>query len=182
MTRYVIGDYITGDELRELRKLLGFSQKELSVFLRCSKRTVETWETSAGKITGPVVTLVELLLRHPDLATRLSLPAQTAGLRIWYYHRSLVCTVIDVDEPRRTVTIHNYIDDPLYRAFGRNTEPSYEEYEEFLESRCFPRSRDKMKLQLRELDLPFYDPLMIIEKTEGRMAGDDFWLRVERLS
>ena len=37
-----------------------------------------------------------------------------------------------------------------------------------------------MKLILEELNLPFYDPLMIIEKTEGRMADDDFWLRVER--
>ncbi len=37
-----------------------------------------------------------------------------------------------------------------------------------------------MKLTLRELDLPFYEPLLIIEKTQGRMAEDDFWLRIER--
>ena len=52
--------------------------------------------------------------------------------------------------------------------------------EEFLESRCFPRSRDKMKLVLKDLDIPFYDPILIIEKTQGRMAEDDFWLRIER--
>lgn len=40
-------------------------------------------------------------------------------------------------------------------AFGRNENPSYEDYEEFLESTCFPRSQDKMKLMLEELDLPF---------------------------
>ena len=91
----------------------------------------------------------------------------------------MVCTIMDVDEMNRKVTIRNYIDNPLFRAFGRNTEPSYEEYEEFLESRCFPRTRDKMKLQLKALDLPFYDPVMIIEKTEGRMAEDDFWVRIE---
>ena len=34
--------------------------------------------------------------------------------------------------------------------------------------------------ELRELDLPFYDPMMIIEKTEGRMAEDDFWIQIER--
>ena len=33
----------------------------------------------------------------------------------------------------------------------------------------FPKKRDKMKLILKDLDLPFYDPLMIIQKTEGRM-------------
>ena len=27
---------------------------------------------------------------------------------------------------------------------------------------------------------PFYDPIMIIEKTEGRMAEDNFWIRIER--
>ena len=51
---------------------------------------------------------------------------------------------------------------------------------EFLESRCFPESRDKMKLILKDLGLPFYDPIMIIEKTAGRMAEDDFWIRIER--
>ena len=40
--------------------------------------------------------------------------------------------------------------------------------------------RDKMKLILKDLGLPFYDPIMIIEKTEGRMAEDDFWIRIER--
>ena len=58
--------------------------------------------------------------------------------------------------------------------------PRFDQYEEFLESRCFPRQADKMKIRLRELDLPFYDPIMIVEKTEGRVEGDEFWIRVER--
>ncbi len=37
-----------------------------------------------------------------------------------------------------------------------------------------------MKLQLEEIGLPFYDPFMIIEKTEGRMAEDHFWIRIVR--
>ena len=37
-----------------------------------------------------------------------------------------------------------------------------------------------MKLELKRLGLPFYDPILIIEKTEGRMAGDRFWIRIER--
>ena len=32
---------------------------------------------------------------------------------------------------------------------------------------------------LRELDLPFYDPFMIVEKTQGRMAEDKFWIKIE---
>ena len=70
----------------------------------------------------------------------------------------------------------------MFRAFGVMEEPDYNQYIEFLESRCFPRTRDKMKLELKRLDLPFYDPLMIIEKTEGRMAEDDFWIKIEKKS
>ena len=67
----------------------------------------------------------------------------------------------------------------MYRAFGINDEPTYLDYLEFLESRCFPRTRDKMKLILDELDIPFYDPFMIVQKTQGRMAEDDFWIYIE---
>ena len=51
--------------------------------------------------------------------------------------------------------------DYIARAFGKEENPDFEAYEAFLESRCFPRSRDKMKLTLRELDLPFYEPLIV---------------------
>ena len=68
----------------------------------------------------------------------------------------------------------------IFRAFGVIENPDFDEYTEFLKSRCFPETRDKLKLVLRELDLPFYDPFMIIEKTQGRMAEDNFWIRIER--
>ena len=75
--------------------------------------------------------------------------------------------------------IRNYTDNLMFRAFGRIEEPTYQDYEEFLKSRCFPESRDKLKLVLKDLNLPFYDPFMIIQKTEGRMAEDDFWIKIE---
>ena len=180
MSQYVIQDAITGNEIRQLRGLLGMSQRELAGFLRCSVRTVEYWESKEEKITGPLVPLIEILLRKPELVRKLELPPNRLKLRLWYYYRQMVCTVIDVDELTREVEIHNYIANPLFRAFGVNTDPSFEDYETFLESRCFPRTRDKIKLELKALDLPFYDPIMIIEKTGGRMAEDDFWLRIER--
>ena len=77
------------------------------------------------------------------------------------------------------IKFKNFQRNILFRAFGSKTDPSWEDYEAFLESRCFPRERDKMKLILKELNLPFYDPLMIVEKTQGRMAEDDFWIKVE---
>lgn len=68
----------------------------------------------------------------------------------------------------------------MFRAFGSNQKPDIEDYREFLESRCFPRTRDKMKLVLKDLGIPFYDPYLIIQKTEGRMTEDDFWIRIEK--
>lgn len=85
-----------------------------------------------------------------------------------------------MNEPERKVKVKNYTDKIMFCAFGVVETPDYDQYLEFLESRCFPSSRDKMKLILKDLDLPFYDPMMIIEKTEGRMAEDDFWIRIER--
>ena len=78
-----------------------------------------------------------------------------------------VSTIIDVDEQNRKVEIHNYTKDYIARAFGVIECPSFEDYEAFLESRCFPRTRDKMKLVLEDLGLPFYDPFMIIERRKG---------------
>ena len=101
-------------------------------------------------------------------------------MRMWYMHEQEICTLIDVDELRKRVRIKNYTDNIMFQAFGNLKEPTYEDYEVFLESRCFPKSRDKMKLILKDLDLPFYDPLMIIQKTEGRMAEDHFWIQIER--
>ena len=180
MAEYITREYIAGEDLRQLRAELGLTQKEMAVFLRCSKRTVENWETKAEKITGPIVPLLEILIRRPEQVKELELRPERMKIRLWYYYEQQVCTVIDADPLRRIVAIRNYVKNPLLRAFGMNTEPTFEDYEAFLESRCFPRTRDKMKLQLKELDIHFYEPLLIIEKTEGRMADDHFWLRIDR--
>ena len=178
--KYVIANSINGEDIKRLRSILGMTQAQVAHFVNCSKRTVENWELKSGEITGPIVTLAEILFRKPEWENKLEVPDNKLKLRLWYMYKNIVCTVIDVDEADRKVIIHNYIDDPLYRAFGVNESPSYEDYEEFIESRCFPRSRDKIKLELKKLDIPFYDPIMIIEKTRGRMAEDHFWIRMER--
>lgn len=181
MKGYVIRTSLSGDDIRRVRESLLMTQQEFAEFARVSRRTVENWESKKGKeITGPIIPLVELLLRKPELVGKLELPEDRWKLRLIYLYKDMVCSVIDVDETRRRVRVRNYVDNPLFRAFGKNTEPEYEEYEEFLKSRCFPESRDKLKLELKRLGLPFYDPIMIIEKTEGRMADDHFRIRIER--
>lgn len=76
--------------------------------------------------------------------------------------------------------LFNYTNNIMFRAFGANNNPNYDDYEEFLKSRCFPETRDKIKIQLDALGIPFYDPMLIIGKTQGRMAEDDFWIMIER--
>ena len=179
-TRYIFPSSITGADIKEVRARLGMSQREFAAFAGASKPTVERWEAGASQVTGPIVSLVTMLMRDPGIVSKMVLPENTLRIRLYYMYESFVCTVIDVDDTTRRVEIRNYTDNLMLRAFGANTEPSYDEYQEFLESRCFPRTRDKIKLELARLDIPFYDPFLIIEKTEGRMADDKFHIRIER--
>ena len=40
----------------------------------------------------------------------------------------------------------------------------------------FSQERDHAKEILRDIGIPFYDPLLIIEKTDGYMEGDHQWI------
>lgn len=180
MQTFAFSGMIYNEDIKRLRKTLGLTQKEFAALAGVSHKAVERWESTQDPITGPITTLTRILWEQPKLAEYYSIPETSFPMRIWYMHRSEICTLIDVDEMRRDVRIRNYTNRIQYRAFGINTEPSFDEYQALLESRCFPRSGDKMKIRLQELGIPFYDPLLIIEKTQGRMAEDEFWMRVER--
>lgn len=177
---YALPEELNGNDIKEIRKTLNLTQAEFSHLVHVSKKTVERWETGEKAITGPIVTLVHIFKEQPQWPKHLRIPDKTAPMRLWYMHKEDICTIIDVDERARQVAVYNFTAKPMFQAFGRVEQPDFAQYEEFLESRCFPRSRDKLKLELKRLDLPFYDPLMIIEKTEGRMAEDNFWICIER--
>ncbi|SFC77015.1 helix-turn-helix domain-containing protein [Butyrivibrio sp. YAB3001] len=177
---YVTPNSITAQGIKDIRSRLGMTQREFSEFICVSKPTVERWEMGDKDITGPVALLQQIIMLHPEIAQELSLPEKKLPLRMYYYYKDSLCTVIDIDEVKRIVRIKNYAKNLMFRAFGVNESPTFEDYEEFIESRCFPRSRDKMKIMLEALEIPFYDPILIIEKTNGRMAEDDFWIKIER--
>lgn len=180
MKKFAVPDYVTAGEIKQLRNQLGYTQAELASLVNVSKKTIERWETQKTNITGPMVTLLTILNKDMEIPEELLVPEKIYPMRIWYMFQNKICTVMDIDEREQRIRIYNYTNNFIMRAFGKNEKPTYKDYEEFLESRCFPRTRDKIKLELKRLDLPFYDPLMIVEKTEGRMAEDDFWLRIER--
>ena len=67
--------------------------------------------------------------------------------------------------------------DMLHRAFGVIENPTWNDFEMFMKERCFPATRGNAKEILKELQLTCYDPLQIVEKTGGRAAEDDMWLK-----
>lgn len=177
--KYAIPEYLTSSDIKRIRKELQLSQKEFAKLICCSYKTIERWESDNKKITGPIVLLINMLENNLDYVDKITIPKKTYPIRLYYMYNQNICTIIDVNNIKQEVKIKNYTNNIMFRAFGVNENPTFSEYNEFLKSRCFPETRDKLKLVLKELDLPFYDPFMIIEKTEGRMAEDNFWIRIE---
>ena len=99
-------------------------------------------------------------------------------MRMNFMNRDWLCTTIDIDFRHEKISIQNYTDQIPLRAFGVVEHPDWADFQYFLEDRCFPKTRDHAKEILRELGVPFYDPLLIIEKTKGRMEGDHQWILI----
>ena len=177
---YIISGTISPSEIKRIRLEMHMTQKNFAELLNLSVKSVERWEAADKPLTGAPAALIRVLASDPGLAERFRIPEKQFPLRMYYTYYDEICTLIDVDIIRQQVRIKNYTSNFLFCAFGSNESPDYQDYLEFLESRCFPRERDKMKLILKELDLPFYDPMMIIEKTGGRMAEDNFSIEIVR--
>ena len=94
-----------------------------------------------------------------------------------FYNKDSLSTRIFVDYPNNSVKIENFTDDIIDRAFGVNEHPTIQDFEDFLEDRCFPRTRDGLKLELQRLGLQCYDPYQICKATDGRMAEDQMWIK-----
>ena len=178
--QFAVEETISAEEIRKIRKQLNLTQREFAELLGCSKPTVERWEKENTCTKGPIVLLIKMIERNREYIRMLEIPPQVLPVRMWYMYKEKYCTLIDVDESKKQIEIKNYTENVFFRAFGRKEKPDMEDYYAFLESRCFPKSRDKLKLVLKDLDLPFYDPYLIIQKTEGRMAEDDFWIKIEK--
>lgn len=93
-----------------------------------------------------------------------------------YMNGNKISTRITVDYEKNKIEIENFTDDIIARAFGVNENPTMKDFECFLESRCFPKSRDHLKWILNEMGINCYDPLLICKKTKGVMAEDDMWI------
>ena len=102
-------------------------------------------------------------------------------LQLQFFHGDSLCTTILADETAEKVLIENHTSDPLYTAFGVNENPDWQDYQNFLEERCIPKSRAGLQEYLNAIGVDEYHPLEIIRKTKGRMAEDQSWLEVTEL-
>ena len=62
-------------------------------------------------------------------------------MRMNFMNHNDLCTTIDIDFRHEKIKIQNYTDKIIFRAFGVVTEPTWADFEYFLEDRCFPRTR-----------------------------------------
>ena len=97
------------------------------------------------------------------------------------YSEDTLCARIAADETGETLHVENLATDYLKLPFGNNPNPSWADYQHFLENRCIPKTRAGLQEYLEAIGVDGYEPLEIIRKTQGRMAEDDLWLTVEEL-
>lgn len=154
-----------GESVTALAKEYGISRQALSGYLNRKDSDLEIICRTIGK-------WAQLNQRFRNVNVR------DYTMRMDFMCKDECCTEILIDFKEQRIAIQNKTDDLLHRAFGIKAKPTWEDFEEFLESRCFPRTREGLSLILEDLGLDFYDPLSIIEKTRGRMAEDAQWLKI----
>ena len=99
------------------------------------------------------------------------------SMKIDYMFKTSVCTTIYVDFKNEKVKIVNKTDDILHRAFGKNENPTWQDFLDFVSDRCFSESRGDRKAVLKALGIESYDPIQIIEKTRGKIYEDRQWMK-----
>lgn len=104
---------------------------------------------------------------------------ENQNLILCFYENDRLCSVIHAHYTTKTVQVENFCADPVKTAFGNCPKPTWEQYEEFLASRCIPRERGGLREYLETIGVGAYDPLAIIRKTKGKMAEDLQWLSIE---
>lgn len=66
---------------------------------------------------------------------------------------------------------------PVHYALCPKNLKSNNDLKNFYESRCIPKERSSLKLFLLSIDVPFYDPELIVRKTNGFLSDDTYWIR-----
>lgn len=166
-------------EIQAKRKQ-GITVSALAKEYGVSRQTLSTYLNKKDQYTETIIESLRVWREFNRLFKDVNLADYT--MRMDFMCENDCCTMILVDFKHEKVEVINTTDKIMLRAFGININPTWEDFMEFLEERCFPRTRDNLKLILRDLNLDFYDPLYIVEKTQGRMGEDMQWLKINYLN
>lgn len=96
-----------------------------------------------------------------------------------FYNDDSLCTKICADFTDKDLSVKNYTDNLVKTAFGKKESPTWDDFKNFLEERCVPRSRSGLREYLEAIGVEEYNPIEIIKKTKGIMAEDDQWIELE---
>lgn len=154
-----------GMKVSELAEAYGVSRQTLSAYLNKKDQQIEG-----------VIESLRLWREYNRPFKNVEITDYT--MRMDFMCEDECCTQILVDFTHEKVAIRNTTDNILLRAFGINVNPTWDDFLEFIEERCFPRTRDNLKLILKDLELDFYDPFSIVEKTKGCMGEDMQWIKL----
>lgn len=100
-------------------------------------------------------------------------------MKLEFYDGEILCTRIVADFTDKTLSVQNTTERIVKTAFGKNEVPTWEDFQNFLEERCVPRSRSGIREYLETIGVEEYNPLEILKKTNGRMAEDGQWIKLE---
>ena len=126
---------------------------------------------------GEQITISPVLSMEEYARNKRSMGHQVLSLR--YYDNDRLCTLIYADFTDQTLQVRNDTTDWVKTAFGKKALPTWSDFLAFLEERCVPKGRAGLREYLTSVGLDEYDPLEIVKRTEGRMAEDQQWLKIE---
>ena len=122
-------------------------------------------------IISPHLSMAEFLEKKKSLGHKL--------IKFEFYDGEILCTKIVADFTDETLSVENTTENIVKTALGKNEAPTWEDFQNFLEERCVPKSRSGIREYLETISVESYEPLEIIKKTNGRMAEDNQWLKWE---
>ena len=145
-------------------------------------------ETELRKIAGRLRGGRKKALSEKDIAFALELQTKGVGTKEIAEHFGVSRQTISkyLNKPltgsyvMRLDFMFRHTNDIMKRAFGVNENPTWEDFESFLEERCFPNSRALKKIILQRIGVESYDPLQILELNKGRTAEDNQYINFTR--
>ena len=100
-------------------------------------------------------------------------------MKLKYMWKNDCVADIEYDFMSRKVFVINYTDVIWKRPFGVHLDPSFQDFENFLESRCFPKDRVNRDQLLEDMGLFAYSPYGIVKIMHGVQSDDYGWILFE---